>query len=88
MPEATLEAVKDHGIIKGDRIEGSFAASRKTIEDLAACGVDIDDVTDFLETQGLRSFVKSWDELVASVTSQIDKARAGIAPAQPSGESV
>jgi transaldolase len=88
MPEATLEAVKDHGIVKGDRIEGSFAASRKTIEDLAACGVDIDDVTDFLETQGLRSFVKSWDELVASVASQIDKARAGIAAAQPSGESV
>jgi transaldolase len=88
MPEATLDAVKDHGIVKGDRIEGSFAASRKTLEDLAACGVDIADVTDFLETQGLRSFVKSWDELVASVTSQIGKARAGIASAQPSDEAV
>jgi transaldolase len=88
MPEATLEAVKDHGIVKGDRIGASFAASRKTLEDLAACGIDIADVTDFLETQGLRSFVKSWDELVSSVTSQIDKARTGMAPAQPSGESV
>jgi transaldolase len=88
MPEATLSAVKDHGIVKGDRIDGSFAASRKTLEDLAACGVDIADVTDFLETQGLSSFVKSWDELVASVTAQIDKARAGLAPAQPSGEGV
>jgi len=44
---------------------------------LAACGIEIADVTEQLETQGLASFKNSWDELTASVTDQIEKARAG-----------
>ncbi len=38
-------------------------------------------VADGLEEQGLASFAKSWDELIASVTSQLEKAGAEVMPA-------
>ena len=76
MPEATLNAILDHGRLRGDTVRGTFAASRQTMEALSGQGIEVTDVTDLLETQGLASFVKSWDDLVASVTDQIDKARA------------
>ena len=87
MPEATLNAVIDHGCIRGDTIRDTYAASRKTMEALSSCGIDIADVTDLLETQGLASFVKSWDELVASVIDQIGKARSSGSAAPPGGTS-
>jgi transaldolase len=43
--------------------------------------VDIADVADVLEKQGVESFEKSWEELIASVTQQIEKAGASVTPA-------
>jgi hypothetical protein len=43
-------------------------------------GVDFTDVVTGLEEAGLASFAKSWDELIASVTSQIEKAGAEVTP--------
>jgi transaldolase len=34
-----------------------------------------------LEEQGIESFAKSWDELIASVTKQVEKAGATVLPA-------
>ena len=81
MPEATLIAVADHGVIRGDAVRGSYAASRDTLDALTTVGVDIEDVANTLEEQGLASFAKSWDELISSVTSQIEKAGAVVMPA-------
>jgi transaldolase len=81
MPEATLHAVADHGEVRGDTIRGSYASAHAVIDDLARIGVDIADVADLLETQGVASFEKSWEELIASVTEQIEKAGATVMPA-------
>ncbi len=81
MPEATLVAVADHGVIQGDPVRGSYAAARNTLEALTRVGVDIEDVANTLEEQGIASFAKSWDELIGSVTSQIEKAGAVVMPA-------
>jgi hypothetical protein len=81
MPEATLVAVADHGVIRGDVVRGSYAAARDTLEALTKVGVDVEDVANTLEEQGVASFAKSWDELIASVTSQIEKAGAVVMPA-------
>nr|WP_294501940.1 transaldolase [uncultured Rhodopila sp.] len=78
MPEATLRAVADHGVVRGDTIRNSYTAARKVIEDLRGAGVDIADVADVLEQQGVESFEKSWEELIASVTEQIEKAGATV----------
>lgn len=44
-------------------------------------GVDIADVAETLEAQGVASFEKSWDELIESVTKQIEKSGGEVMPA-------
>ena len=41
------------------------------MDDLAAAGIDYDDVIDTLEREGVDKFVASWDELVETVSSQM-----------------
>ncbi len=90
MPAATLEAVADHGRPRGNAIAGTYESARATFDALRRIGVDFEDVVEQLEEQGLASFAKSWDELIASVTSQLEKAGAAVMPAgavKPSRES-
>ena len=78
MPAATLEAVANHGRPRGDAIKGTYGAAREVFSDLEQIGIDFADVVKGLEEQGLVSFAKSWDELTASVTSQLEKAGAEV----------
>jgi hypothetical protein len=48
---------------------------------LDGSAIDFADVVKSLEEQGLASSSKSWDELIASVTSQLEKAGAEVKPA-------
>ena len=81
MPEATLQAVADHGQVRGDAVRGGYAAAHATLDGLRQVGVDMADVADTLEEQGIASFAKSWDELIASVTGQIEKSGGTVMPA-------
>ncbi|HEY5336146.1 MAG TPA: transaldolase, partial [Mycobacteriales bacterium] len=63
MPEATLDAVADHGVIRPDAVQGTYTDARKTLDDLAAVGVDYDDVVDLLEREGVEKFDAAWTEL-------------------------
>jgi transaldolase len=63
MPEATLHAVEDHGQIPDNSIQGSYEQSQAVLEDLAALGIDYDDVVQALEDQGVAAFYASWDHL-------------------------
>jgi transaldolase len=78
MPAATLDAVADHGRPRGDAISGTYESARGIFRELQRIGVDFDEVVDLLEREGLASFAKSWDELIASVTSQLEKAGAEV----------
>ena len=81
MPEATLQAVADHGKIRGNTIRGSYDAAQIILDDFARIGVDMPDVAATLENQGIASFAKSWDELIASVIKQLEMAGAEVMPA-------
>lgn len=81
MPAATLEAVADHGRVRGDTVRGGYEAARATLDGLRGLGVDMDDVAARLEAQGVEAFRKSWDELVATVTRQLERAGAEVMPA-------
>ncbi len=63
MPEATLNAVADHGDIPGDSIHGTYDRSQAVLDDLAPLGIDYDDVVGVLEDQGVAAFDASWDHL-------------------------
>ena len=56
MPEATLDAVADHGEIRGDTVRGEYANAHKVLADLAAAGIDYDDVVRVLEEEAVEKF--------------------------------
>jgi transaldolase len=76
MPEKTLEAFADHGEVRGDQVTGRAADAQEVFDQLAAVGVDFDDVLVVLETEGVDKFKKSWTELVETVLGQMDQASA------------
>jgi transaldolase len=77
MPEKTLEAMADHGVVSGDTITGTYDQSTKTLHDLEALGISYDEVVQQLETEGLDKFVTSWSELLETVQTALDAARSG-----------
>ncbi|RMI31304.1 transaldolase [Nocardia stercoris] len=67
MPEQTLNAVAEHGAIHPDTIHGTYESARGVLDDLAAVGVDYDDVVAVLEREGVEKFDASWKELRTAV---------------------
>jgi transaldolase len=71
MPEKTLEATFDHGVIAGDTVTGAYDDAREVFARLAAVGVDFADVTQVLEDEGVEKFIASWHELQGTVTEAL-----------------
>ncbi len=73
MPGATLEAFADHGKVSGDTISGRYDEARHVLDQLAAAGVDFDDVTSQLERDGVAKFETSWSDLGATVMAELER---------------
>ncbi len=69
MPRATIAAFLDHGTVERT-VDRDLSDTYKTMENLAAAGIDIDVVTAQLEDEGIASFSKSYDSLLAGVASK------------------
>jgi len=69
MPQETIEAFQDHGQVAATLEEGIDEAHR-LFEDLAAAGIDYDDVVRVLEEEGVQKFVDSFAELLDGVRSK------------------
>ena len=78
MPEPTLDAVADHGVLRGDTVTASYATAQQALDDLKAAGIDYDDVVELLEVEGVQKFEDAWNELIESVTDNLEKAGADI----------
>jgi transaldolase len=73
MPEKTLEAFADHGEVNGgDRVTTMYDDAQAVMDGLAGVGIEYDDVIATLEREGVDKFVKSWNELVATVQAQME----------------
>jgi transaldolase len=75
MPEKTMRAFADHGEVEGDQVTTKYAEAQQVMDDLAKLGIDYDDVIEVLENEGVDKFVKSWDELAATVEDQMKGAK-------------
>jgi len=67
MPQSTLDAFLDHGIVKGDAITAQMESASKTLGALAALGISLDSITDALEADGVKKFEDAWISLLADV---------------------
>ena len=81
MPKATLAAVETFEGAIADTVRSRYGEAKLVVERLARVGVDLADVADVLERQGVASFAESWDELVKSVEEQLENAGADVMPA-------
>src|SRR6478735_8771892 len=72
-PEKTIDAVRDHGVIRGNTIEGTYGKASSVFSSLEAIGVDLTDVFDVLEKEGVEKFIQAWGELLESVSQELAK---------------
>jgi transaldolase len=70
MPLETIEAFQDHGRVPGDTVLEGIDEARQLFDDLAAAGVDYDDVTATIEAEGVKKFSDSFEEIVESVEAK------------------
>ncbi|GAA1479341.1 transaldolase [Nocardioides aestuarii] len=75
MPEKTLEAVADHGVVRGDRVRPFYDDAQAHMEALEEAGVDYDDVIAVLIKEGVDKFVVAWDELQSTLSESLEAAR-------------
>jgi transaldolase len=76
IPEATLEAMIDHGIVDGNHVRGRYAEARADLAGLASYGIDYDEVVRLLEDQGVAKFEESWASLLDVVAKRLERLRA------------
>lgn len=77
MPEKTLDAFADHGIVLADTVTGSAEQSAAVLAAIEAQGISIDEVTAQLEDEGVTKFEVSWDELLTTTKTGLAGAGAG-----------
>jgi transaldolase len=75
MPEKTMEAVFDHGVVPVDSITGHYEEAKMILFAVSAVGVSYDEATEKLETEGVEKFIVSWNELVETVATALESAK-------------
>ena len=69
MPRETIEAFQDHGEV-ALTLEQGIDEAKQVFEQVAAAGVDYDDVTDTLEREGVQKFIDSFTELLGGIDAK------------------
>jgi len=69
MPEGTLKALADHGEL-GGILPADGGDCEAALAQFAKAGIDIDALAAQLQNEGAKSFVKSWNELMAVIASK------------------
>lgn len=71
MPQKTMEATFDHGVIRGDTVTGNYGDANTVLDEIAALGISYDEVTGLLEKEGIEKFTVSWNELLDTVSAAL-----------------
>ena len=69
MPPQTIDAFRDHGVV-ARTVDQGVDEAQATIDALARFGISIDDVTAKLLAEGIASFQKSYDSLIAGLQTK------------------
>jgi transaldolase len=71
MPEATLDALADHGQIRGNTIAGTYRDAQAVLDDLDNIGISYGEVIELLEVEGVRKFEDSYAQLASAISMQL-----------------
>jgi len=67
LPDATLEAFVDHGVLRRT-VDVDFDAADEIIRSVEELGINLDEVANLLELQGVEAFEKSFENLLESLS--------------------
>jgi transaldolase len=70
MPPDTIDAFRDHGVIDPDALITDVAEARAEVDSLAELGIDIDTLTEELQTEGVSAFADSFDDLLSAIAAK------------------
>ncbi|MEA2705622.1 MAG: transaldolase, partial [Gemmatimonadaceae bacterium] len=70
MPPATIDAFKDHGMVMRT-VDKKVSGAEALLKEIEAVGISMREVTDKLLVEGIASFQKSFDELLAGLEAKI-----------------
>jgi len=70
MPPATIEAFEDHGVV-ARTVDKKVAVAEALLKEIEAVGISMREVTDKVLVEGIASFQKSFDELIAGLETKI-----------------
>jgi transaldolase / glucose-6-phosphate isomerase len=73
LPDETIAAFGDHGVIKENSIEDDVAGAQETFDNLKKVGVDIDFVTDQLVNEGIQKFIEPYNNLMKTIANERQK---------------
>jgi transaldolase len=72
MPDKTLLAFADHGEV-GEPLPADGGDAEQVLAQFADAGVDVDQLAARLQVEGADAFVKSWDDLIDSISHEAEK---------------
>lgn len=72
LPLETIEAFRDHGVAK-DELENNLMKATQELEKLKENGINIDQITQKLEEEGVQKFNKAYDSLLKAIDSKKKK---------------
>jgi len=70
IPESTLRAFADHGQV-GEPIAADGGDAEATLAQFASAGIDLEGLAATLQSDGARSFVASWEDLLSRIDDQV-----------------
>jgi transaldolase len=70
MPPATIEAFRDHGTL-GNRLEEGIGEAQLVLDHLVELDIDLDDITEELQKDGVEAFARSYDSLVNTIAQKM-----------------
>lgn len=70
LPEPTLEAFDERGTV-ARTVDADLPAARGILEQVASVGVDMDDVAEVLERQGVQAFADAHDKLLTALMPKL-----------------
>lgn len=76
MPTETIESFRDHGRVEAT-LEKGLQEAQLVLDNLAELQVDLDEITEQLQVDGVKAFSKSFDTLLAAIEEKRDRLQAG-----------
>lgn len=74
MPPKTIDAFRDHGHLS-QSLEEDVEEAQLILDNLVELGIDLDDVTEQLQEDGVKSFSRSFDQLIEALSQKVSEIR-------------